>query len=126
MNQQVLEKVDGYIKAMAESLGVASEYVFRTLVHQMFVEGIVFSAVFIISVLVASLILYKGVKVAINKWDEIYKNDIEVPIVCVMVLACIGYIILIIATVNELPQNLMKIFNPEYYALKEILAVFKK
>lgn len=117
MNNEVIEKVFEYIDVLAQKLGVATEFVFKTLIVQMFIEGIVWSLILIV-LLIASIIIYKKV----ISFVTTVLNDIKEPLIF---LSTFILLLIIIIVITYLPYNIMKIFNPEYYALKEILDVFK-
>jgi len=125
MGSEALKMVDEYIQAMAKSLGVASEYVFKTLVHQQFIEGVVYSAMMLLLSIGGGITMYKSVKYYFkNKRDM--EVDEEDAVALGVVIGAVIYVVILIGTTAVLPQSIMKLFNPQYYAIKEILEVFKK
>jgi uncharacterized membrane protein required for colicin V production len=125
MKNEIVQKIDGYLHALAKSLGVASEYVMKTLTHQMFIEGLVYSIFTMLFIVVGGFVLYKLIKTAMKYWDDLYDKDMEAPVIIGLVILSIVYIVITIVGIIDLPEEVMKAMNPEYYALKEILKVFK-
>jgi hypothetical protein len=125
MNEQLQEKIMQYIDQIAKSLGVASEYVFETLVRQKYVEGWVLSIVLIIGVLALSLLTFKFARYTINNWNDLCEKDIEFIFLLTLSIFGILNLVFVLATILSLPDKILQIFNPEYYALKEILEVFQ-
>jgi hypothetical protein len=122
MSEQFQQKIMEYIDAIAHSLGVATQFVFETLVKQKLIEGYVHTGILAV-IWIVYLILFPKVFGWLRKsvkekgWDE--------P----KILSGFGIVIVsfavIFASILALPDSLMKIFNPQYYALKDILDAVK-
>jgi heme/copper-type cytochrome/quinol oxidase subunit 2 len=125
MSDQIANKVFEYIDAMAQKLGVATEYVFNLLVQQKIIEGIVYSIVLIIASVVIGIAAYKIIKYVTSNWDELYRNDTEFGWSIFAAIIGIIAVILFIVDLTVLPNYVMQIFNPQYYAIKEILDTLK-
>ena len=142
MGDKVFEQVTEYIDAMAANLGVASEYVFELLVRQQFISGtvgVVLGIAFFIIVAViirctirvyAEGVTERKVKegyfsitepVGVNRIGkikaELDKGGISFVIAVCVVFGIIGVVALV--------MGVKTLLNPEYYAIKEILDVFK-
>jgi Ca2+/Na+ antiporter len=134
MNEKVFEKVTQYIDALAAKLGVAAEHVYEVLVRQQVAEGysllITWSLMLIIGVLVIVLTLKSGFEYE-NKhysWGTEMSFSLNPPnLFKVSVLTAFGILTLVamLTLLDEGPSAVMKIVNPEYYAIREILNAIK-
>lgn len=120
MKTKIYEQATAYIESMAKSLGVAAEHVYGILVKQQVAEGIATIALMPLALIILSVILTKLVK-ALKKYDGWDNTHIMIPTVLV---ACVLGVASIVALVM-IPGGLMKIMNPEYYAIQEIMDVIK-
>ncbi|MFK3936615.1 hypothetical protein ACI2JA_03745 [Alkalihalobacillus sp. NPDC078783] len=120
MNEQIFDKASEYIDAIATNLGVAAEHVYTLMTKQMMVEGIVYGSISLICIVLFSLIIVKVIKHLKDNWVEVnrHANDIYYYIG----IAALGFAI--VAFGFELPESLLKLFNPEYYVIKEIMDMF--
>lgn len=140
MNEKTISK---YIDALSEKLGVAAEHIYGTLYKQSITVGItelLFSILLIVVLVVSAKfvinIFTKGVYEKeegryypslepVNTYAKIEKSDfvddgflwwIAIPVwICMIIILAI-----------TLPDGILRLLNPEYYALKEILSVFSK
>ena len=117
MSEKFQEKIIEYIDALSVKLGVAAEHVYEVLVRQKIVEGIVYSIVILV-VLIASIVAFK-------KSLQSYFNEQDLDKTFGFGLASIVFgavlVISLIVTIAGLPGQILKIYNPEYYAIKTIL-----
>ncbi|MGF9711665.1 hypothetical protein [Paenibacillus naphthalenovorans] len=115
MNEQFQTKVLEYIDGLAKSLGVAAEYVFTTLVRQQFIEGVVYTSTWlaVLTLLAALMVIY--VRKFSRDWYD--ADDWVFGLLPVLIFAGVPVILGLIF----LPEFIMKMFNPEYYAIKTIL-----
>lgn len=118
MNEETVQLVEKYtdqignfISALAEQLGVASEFVYEILVRQQFVMGLSGVIMFLIS----GLLIFSSWKLLIK-----YKNGIEDDFVFgwgfLNSVLTFGYLI---GIMFQLPETLAKLINPHYYAIQE-------
>lgn len=124
MNEQLIEKVTEYVDQLAVSLGVAAEHVYVVMARQMSVEGIVYSALYLTLIIGLPIVVVKLAKLTIRKWDDIYKYDIDAIVLAMWILGGIVSAINITGSILSLPDALMKVGNPEYYVIREILDIF--
>lgn len=125
MDTKIQDIVFEYIDAIAVKLGVASEYVYGILVKQAVVSGIVNATVLtLLPILFAVATIFCSKKVDWKADDP--KNDLEEAFGITTILLGIGFLIMFIIFVLFAPNQYIKIFNPEYFALKEILDTIKK
>lgn len=138
MDKQVMDKIFSYIDAMASKLGVASQYVFVTLVKQQVIQGIVDLFTSIIVLIVAFIGFKVITKLTVKASKEIkehnnkspygYKKDwmdyphIILPSVSVGIILIFAVLVTILDT---MPNAILKISNPQYYAIQELLDTFK-
>jgi hypothetical protein len=120
------EKITQYIDAIAQKLGVATEYVWEVLTKQMVIEGWVYSITLIGGSLLMIFGLYKLAMYIKNNYDDLYDKDFEFPIMLLAAIYTVFVFVLLVVTFVETPGNIMKIVNPEYYAIKEILEAIGK
>lgn len=137
MNQEVTNKVFEYVDALAEKLGVASEFVLGVMLKQQFIQGIIGILTTVILLLVAYVLtakttpkVYKWMKKDIERKRENSRwthDMLDYPHIIIPGFAVL--FILGIATgihlFSVLPESINKLFNPEYFVIKEILNVFK-
>jgi uncharacterized Fe-S radical SAM superfamily protein PflX len=121
MSEQFGMKIVEYIDTIAKNIGVASEYVFSMLVKQMVIEGVVELTTALFGTLVIYYTIYRIIKHLFDE-DRDYGDEVKYPI---SILCCIFAVVIFIINLALTPENMMKIFNPEYYALKMILEAVK-
>lgn len=118
MSKKMFDKAVEYIDRLAESLGVATEYILEVLIMQKVTEAIVFGSF----TLIVSLACIVGAYAFIKKFISVDKNKEDATgwgfgvffsITGALVFGAIFCV------------NLIKLINPEYYALKDILDIFK-
>jgi hypothetical protein len=126
LNSKLAEKIGGAIEAMAHSLGVASEHVYKLLVHQMFVDGLV-GMIQNLLILIFFLLIYliPLAKMAKYKKSDNYDDDFDVFYYSFLIGGALVMTLVFCIDVDCMVDNLMKMLNPEYYALKEILKAIK-
>lgn len=143
MNQYA-EKAFEYIDAIAAKLGVAATQILEVMAKQMVVEGIIYGIItlllltlsgYIVSVLIRS-VAYRKYKTEVvkNSWGEevsvkvpdslptkIYESLGEDGRIGLSILAFAVVGIITLASIFTLSESVMKIINPEYYVIREIL-----
>lgn len=125
MGTEIIDKVSQYIDALAANLGVAASHVYETMVRQMVVEGVVYSIFLSLLLAVLTFLGIKLIKITVAKWDEIYRDDWEAFVYIGWVVGGIAYIILLIASVVTIPESIMRIYNPEYFVIRDLLSIVK-
>lgn len=130
MKNEVIEKVDAYIKSLADSLGVAAEHVYGLLVKQQIVEGAVELLLFSI-ILISGFIFCKTISTKTKDFRENYKGKritgLGEDILLFLIYASwVFYGLAVIIALCTFPSSIGKLINPEYYAIKEILDVLSK
>lgn len=108
-NNQLLE-------TLAKNLGTTVEYLWSVLLKQAPISATI-DLILLILVLVAGYLLYRlHLKLS---GEYIYDDsDIAVPLMC---MAAVIWFLIFIVAVCCIPSIINGYFNPEYWALKEIL-----
>lgn len=134
MNEKMIDK---YIQALSEKLGVAAKHIFEALYSQQIYYGLME----LIVSLVLLVILVVSIKLTINifakaKYEtkgEYYtirepanlyakvKESEFVEMGLIWLVFGIAWIILVIVILSMMPDGIMRLINPNYYAIKEIL-----
>lgn len=121
MNES-MEKVFEYIDTLAIKLGVASEHVYGMLVKQHFTEGFVKIGLGV-CVLIIGIVILKFMKKVINKYqrDEEEENEIATIGLTILLMSLLASIVIF-----NVYHGVLRVVNPEYYAIEEVLKLFKK
>ena len=111
----ITERVAPLIDTIAEQLGVASEFVFETLIRQAYVIGITYVIIYIIG----AVIIYN----AITLWTKAPKTiGEEADVLCSKAL--VATFLGIVSTVffmSTIEMTMTCLINPEFWALNYIL-----
>ena len=139
-----MDKAMELLGQLANSLGVAVEYLWVTLVKQQYVEGVtnlVMAAIGIIVTIALLCYIPKATRLLANQHKALeedrrkngtgyngsyslssYKEDfyggakIAVPIIGLVII-----FIVILCTTNDIKYGIQQLLNPDYFALKEVL-----
>lgn len=123
MNEQLVEKITTYIDQLSVGLGVAAEHVYGVMVRQLIVEGIVYSTLLLTLIIGLTIAVVKLAKLTIRNWEDVEYSDFHTSVTGAWVVGGIAYIIILLICAFNLPHELMKIGNPEYYVIREFLNV---
>ncbi|GEM_PF-6041872 len=118
--QAAMPSVTEAISRMAQSLGIAAEHLYGVLIKQMVAEGVAYASICVV-VLLLSLALAIGSIVALRR---ALKGGSEALYGVALVTGIPALMIGVIA-LTELPENVMKTLNPEYYAIERIIKQLK-
>lgn len=139
MNEKTISK---YIDVLSEKIGVAAEHIYSTLYKQAIVYGII--NLFVGVILLIGLIV--SIKLVVNiytksKFEEVkgdwsttfiplnnYAKFREIDFVddgYIWWVCGIGWIILLVIIFVSIPEGILHVFNPGYYAIKDILEALK-
>ena len=123
-SQQIQERVVAFIDTLAASLGVAAEHVYTVLNQQMVLEGYAAFVTIVSLIIMGGIMLRMGV--GFHKVNEA-KSERTVTTredATAFFTTFLGVLILVIGFVLLLtvgPTAVLKITNPEYYVIKELL-----
>ena len=112
------EKVYEYIDAIAANLGVAAEHVYAALVKQAVVSGIG-SVVWAVGAAIVAVAVVWGL-VRITKSVVIDEDMVAVYFIGAVILTISGAVFVVNAQ-----DAFTAFYNPEYWAMKEILSSLK-
>ncbi|MBM7600485.1 putative membrane protein [Virgibacillus halotolerans] len=135
MKEEIYGQASQYIDAIASNLGVAAEHVYGMLVRQQVISGWVWMGVGLIVVIVClALITFTIVANVKAKWDKSFwsrapKNGYAKYLtygdeVFSLVMVAVAVVLLVIFSIISV-ESALKVANPEYYAIKEIMDVIK-
>ncbi|OLF32230.1 hypothetical protein [Staphylococcus sp. 47.1] len=104
MDKEILN----YLDKVGQYLQGAGEKGFETYVHGVFVSSLVKTIIGITLIVIAVFLI----KLAINYWDNIVSEDMEIYVIAIPIMFVIGAL--------TLGSNITGIFAPDYVAIKEI------
>ena len=116
------EQISKLIESLAETLGTTTEYIWEILIQQAKISAIK-SALYITLTIVFGIILYK-VHIVLLKKDEHEHSKywhFEEAVVVPMIITAIVWFILACIGIPVIGNLFNALFNPEYWALREIL-----
>ncbi|WP_226568182.1 hypothetical protein [Bacillus stratosphericus] len=123
-----MDKAMAYIDKLAAKLGVAAEHVYGVLVNQMYVFGIVNVVVGVASLVMLAalvrlnyLIIAKGGRPSWGEAASFYYKLRDTGGGGLFMVIIVVTIAALITGMVTVPIGIMKMLNPEYYAIKEIL-----
>ena len=140
MNEKLINQ---YIESLSEKLGVAAEHIYEALYKQQYFEGItnlvicfvflvllISSVKFVINIYTKSIFErtdegYFGKIKPMNTWAKINNSEF-VEGQYIWIIFGIVWVVLVTVIICTSIDGTLKLLNPEYYALKEILDVFSK
>lgn len=133
--------INKYIETLSEKLGVASKQVYETLYKQQIAEGLIdlFFSIMALTLLIVSVKFVIGIftKAQYEKREDSYfsqepanmyaklRDSDFVEDGVIWFLFPFIWVVLIVVMAIGLSTGMMKLINPEYYVIKEILSVFE-
>lgn len=114
-----------YIDQMAAKLGVAASHVYEIVIRQTVISGIVNTVLQVFIMIAIYVAFRKGWRYSRDKWREWDDHDNAFLATTVWVVGGIVCGAAFIGCLITLPNAIMSIFNPEYYAIKTILEAVK-
>ena len=141
-----MDKAMEFLEQLANSLGVAVEHLWVTLVKQQYVEGVTNLVLAVVGVIVTIVLSYwipRATKHFINQHKEMledrrknstgyngsysvssYREDFcNFLRFAVPIIGFIAIFIIVLCTVNDIKLGIQQLLNPDYFALKEVLDV---
>ena len=113
LSEEVLSKLD----ALAAKIGVTVEQVWLWVVKQQYVDAIYYSITASIFIIITTTMMILTKKY----WEKIEKESLEGFFVGVNIVVSIITIITISIALTAIPN----VFNPEYWALKDLMGMIK-
>lgn len=115
MNEQTTK----LIEQLAQKLGTTTEYLWTILLKQAHISASI-TLVYLVLIIIFGIILYKLHKYFLEKdehGDTRYENGADL----FMIILLTFYLIMFIVCLICIPNIINGFFNPEYWALNEIL-----
>lgn len=104
------------LHSLAEKFGTTVDHLYAILIKQAYIEAIEWMIGFAIYSILYSIFIYRFRKYYIHKKRG--NCDVTEPIWFLLIISSLSMICLIIGIIINVPTML---FNPEYYALKQII-----
>ena len=128
----VVDKVSGLLEKVAGKIGVAADTVWPWLVQQQILEGVSLGAIAVISA-VGTYLTTKGClkwwsasthRRASEDWDDADNRELKVFTYRTVygIGTFIFTLILVVAGIEFISRGALKLFNPEYYGLMELIS----
>lgn len=141
-----MDKVMELLEQLANSLGVAVEYLWTTLVRQQYVEGVTNLSMAVVGVIVSIVLLCcipRATRYFVNQHKELaedrkknytgwngsnsvssMKEDFcNTMKFVVPIVGFISMFVIVLCVVNDIKFGIQQLLNPDYFALKEVLNV---
>jgi len=126
MTEQLTNKLIEYLDAIGEALGVAAPHVYELMIRQQVIGGSLWVAVIVVLMVVIALLARLSLKKLNGKYrKESYRADEEFNNALTFwkgTVWAFGIVVLFILALC-LPHNIVRIVNPEYYVIKELLSI---
>ncbi len=119
MTEEVVKEVMTRFDALAVKAGVGVDYFWPMLVKQQIWEGVAYTATVILSCILC-LYCFRASGRSIRACEDDDLVDVTVAICWGAIALFIG-IFTVTFVCSYFPQCVLHIFNPEFYALKEIM-----
>lgn len=117
------DKFGSYINELAKQLGVAAEHVYGVLIRQQYAEavGTLIEAFILLCVFIVLTVFFVlGWKRA-NHWLEKGYDEWQVGMIIGTVVYLVASAFIIVEITSDVKDGIMRLLNPEYYALKDIM-----
>jgi len=115
LSNEILSKLD----ALAQKIGVTVEQIWPWLVKQQYIDAIIPLVLLPIITIIAYFVFKRVVKIDWKAYDNNYEQIVGSSIAFMVVIAVIMAGIVFI-------DNISKLFNPEYWALKDLMGMMLK
>lgn len=115
------DKLTNLLEQLATKLGTTAEYLWKVLVAQARVSAVTALVVFALTIFYAILVWRTHMKLSkpIGKYDSLYeKNEGNISAMILMVVILAAMFIWSLFGISDMINGF---FNPEYWALKEVL-----
>ncbi|MCG7407727.1 hypothetical protein MH117_09855 [Paenibacillus sp. ACRRX] len=125
MGTEVIDKISQYVDALAASLGVAATHVYEVMIRQMVAEGIVYGVLLSLLYIVVAIVVLKLAKLTVVKWESLTVKGWDYPVFVGWFVGGSLFTALTITVFSTVPESVMKLCNPEYFIIRDILSVIK-
>lgn len=121
--QQIQERAINLIDTLALQLGVAAEHVYTVLAKQVILEGWVILITILVGTLMSFLILGGVLRYWYVTKDYPYNSDRDMAKFFTIFGSSIAVALFVLSWFIAGPEAIMRLINPEYYVIKELLSV---
>jgi hypothetical protein len=118
---KAVDKLGAGVEALAQAFQKLAPHVWRTMVKQQVVEGCVAIGTLVFALLFFGFCSYKFWRM-FNEGEESYEDSIFVPLT---VLSAILFGVAVVVSFIVIPQAILWISNPQYYAAMELARLLK-
>jgi len=115
------------IEQLAQKLGTTAEYLWTILIKQAAISAWV-DMIYFVMIIIMGVILFKTHKYLSKETStnySVYESDAGLIVVPVMIVLTITWIVIFIVCFFSLGNVFNGVFNPEYWALQEVLNAIK-
>ncbi|MCD9024382.1 hypothetical protein [Cohnella silvisoli] len=134
VDQSIQDRIFGYLDAIAQKLGVATEFVMTALVKQQVIAGITTIGIWALLLIIDIALIIAAFR-ALGKYNEARINHTQSRASIteearkhagnmLLFYSLVGgtlTLILVMALTFSIPDAIGKVLNPAYYALKDIV-----
>ena len=109
------------LESLAEKLGTTTEYLWGVLINQAQIQVFI-NLVILLFMAVLTFFFYKYCKWLYKDFKKICQDDMEILPILLVAIFGIGFLVSLGIGIFELiPEMITAFYNPEYWALQEIL-----
>lgn len=116
------EKLTALLEKLATQLGTTTQYLWKVLISQARVSGIK-SLVYIVLVIVSGISLFLLHKKCCKTEEGFFSYDDNEGLIVMMIILAIIWVVMFFIGMDAMSNMLNALFNPEYWALKEVLDI---
>ena len=117
MKEELMKEVFSRLDALAAKLGVTAEYLFGLYVRQAPLEAI-YTLMLIAAALISAALLLGSIVLGMKKCSKSFEDWCA----AVGTVSGITFVVLLVASVIQASDVLAQLYNPEYWAVKEIIS----
>jgi len=108
-----MENLTSLLDQLSQKLGTTTEYLWSLLLRQASISAIE-DLIFLIMTIIGGIIIF-------NIYKKMLKDDQYAEITLQMIVVFVVWFVLLLMSLTNISNIINGLFNPEYWALKEIL-----
>ena len=118
------DKTSQLLEKLAAKLGTTAEYLWSVLIRQAPIDATIGLIQFLGAVIFGFILwkIHKRLCLKVNKHNESLYEEFDIAAALPMVIGLITFVIWILASIFSIGNIISGYFNPEYWALKEIIS----
>ena len=120
-----MEDLTIFLEALAEKLGTTGEHLWKVLINQAKISAItdlIWLSIYIPLFIIGTLIIIKKWTI----WYNLCSEEAQVPFVVFVGTLAFSSVIMLIVTLCGIPNIVNGFFNPEYWALDNVVSHIAK